>query len=249
MNMAFRIFEFIVLVGLLVLLGLSAELHAASGKMIAGRVIDAQSKEPLAGVNIIVLDSDRGASTDLEGVFIIDNLEPGAYRLEVSYIGYVTQKFTDIIVSPGKPTNISVSLTEQILESEKITVTAGYFVESNMTQPSTIGLSREEIRRFPGGFEDVVRTVSTLPGVAIVTFGGRNDLLVRGGGPSENLYIINNIEVPNINHFGTQGTGSGSLSFVNLDFVENVAFSTGGFSAKYGDKMSSTLALEMSQGR
>jgi len=153
------------------------------------------------------------------------------------------------MVSPGKPTNISVALTEQILETDNITVTAGYFVESNLTQPSTVGLSREEIRRFPGGFEDVVRTVATLPGVAIVTFGGRNDLLVRGGGPSENLYVIDNIEVPNINHFGTQGTGSGSLSFVNLDFVENVTFSTGGFSAKYGDKMSSILSLDMSQGR
>ena len=67
-----------------------------------------------------------------------------------------------------------------------------------------------------------MRTVSTLPGVAINSAGGRNDLLVRGGGPSENLYLINNIEVPNINHFGNQGNSSGSLSFVNLDFVKNV---------------------------
>jgi outer membrane receptor for ferrienterochelin and colicin len=118
-----------------------------------------------------------------------------------------------------------------------------------MTQPSIFGLSQEEIRRFPGGFEDVVRTVSTLPGVAINTSGGRNDLLVRGGGPSENLFIINNIEVPNINHFGSQGSSSGSLSFIDLDFVENVSFSTGGFPARYGDKMSSTLSLEMSHGR
>ena len=110
-------------------------------------------------------------------------------------------------------------------------------------------MSREEIRRFPGGFEDVVRTVSTLPGVAINASGGRNDLLVRGGGPSENLYIINNIEVPNINHFGTQGNSSGSLSFVNLDFVDNITFSTGGFKARYGDKMSSVLELKMTEGR
>jgi len=126
-----------------------------------------------------------------------------------------------------------------------VTVTAGYFTQEEKIQTSTIGLSREEIRRFPGGFEDVVRTVSTLPGVAINSAGGRNDLLVRGGGPSENLYVINNIEVPNINHFGSQGNSSGSLSFVNLDFVEDVTFSTGGFSAKFGDKMSSVLSLKM----
>ena len=87
------------------------------------------------------------------------------------------------------------------------------------------------------------------PGLRSIRSGGRNDLLVRGGGPSENLFIINNIEVPNINHFGTQGTSSGSLSFINLDFVDFVAFSTGGFSTRYGDKMSSTLSLDLSRGR
>ena len=131
------------------------------------------------------------------------------------------------MVSNNKPATINIKLAEQILETDQIVVTAGYFVEETMTQPSTIGLNREEIRRFPGGFEDVVRTISTLPGVAVNYTGGRNDILVRGGGPSENLYVINNIDVPNINHFGTQGTGSGSLSFINLDFVDNVSFSTG----------------------
>jgi outer membrane receptor for ferrienterochelin and colicin len=114
---------------------------------------------------------------------------------------------------------------------------------------SSTKLAAEEIRRFPGGFEDIVRTVATLPGVAVVNEGGRNDLLVRGGGPSENLYLINNIEVPNINHFGSQGSSSGALSFVNLDFIDRVEFSTGGFGARYGDKMSSVLSLGIRPGR
>ncbi len=216
---------------------------------IEGIVIDMKTKEPLPGVNIEVLGTIRGASSDIAGKFTIDNLPIGTYRIQVSYIGYTTQKITDIIVMHNKPAIVDVELNEDIIESEKIIVTAGYFLEETMTQPSAIGLRREEIRRFPGGFEDVVRTVSTLPGVAINNAGGRNDLLVRGGGPSENLFVIDNIEVPNINHFGTQGSSSGSLSFINLDFVENVSFSTGGFSAEYGDKMSSTLTLKMSRGR
>jgi len=226
-----------------------AENYQTSDGTIRGEVIDMQTKEPLAGVNVFVPGTSVGASTDTDGKFFIQNLPIGTYRLEISYIGYVTQKITDIVVTHNKPAMVDIQLMEQIMESEKIVVTAGYFVEETMTQPSTIGLQREEIRRFPGGFEDVVRTVSTLPGVAINVSGGRNDLLVRGGGPSENLYVVQNIEVPNINHFGTQGTGSGSLSFINLDFVENVSFSTGGFTAEYGDKMSSTLALNMSRGR
>jgi hypothetical protein len=226
-----------------------AEIYQSADGTIRGEVIDAQTKEPLAGVNVFVPGTSIGASTDLKGKFFIPDLPIGTYQLEISYVGYMIQKFTDIVVTHNKPAMVDIQLMEQIMESEKIVVTAGYFVEETMTQPSTIGLQREEIRRFPGGFEDVVRTVSTLPGVAINVSGGRNDLLVRGGGPSENLYVVQNIEVPNINHFGTQGTGSGSLSFINLDFVENVSFSTGGFTAEYGDKMSSTLALNMSRGR
>ena len=216
---------------------------------IQGEVIDMQTKEPLAGVNILVSGTSLGAATDMDGKYVIEGLAVGTYRLEISYIGYITQKVTDIVVSHNKPAMVNIELMEQIIESEKIIVTAGYFVEETMTQPSSLGLQREEIRRFPGGFEDVVRTVSTLPGVAINISGGRNDLLVRGGGPSENLYIIENIEVPNINHFATQGTSSGSLSFINLDFVQNVSFSTGGFPVEFGDKMSSTLSLKMSRGR
>jgi hypothetical protein len=227
---------------------ISKNMYSPDGR-IEGEVIDMQTKEPLAGVNVLVPGTTFGASTDVNGNYFIEGLPIGTYRLEFSYIGYMTQKVTDIVVTHNKPAMVDIQLMEQIIESERIVVSAGYFVEETMTQPSTIGLQREEIRRFPGGFEDVVRTVSTLPGVAINISGGRNDLLVRGGGPSENLYVVQNIEVPNINHFGTQGTGSGSLSFVNLDFVENVSFSTGGFSSEFGDKMSSTLSLSLSRGR
>ena len=212
---------------------------------ITGKVIDARSKEPLVGANVIVLDTNRGASTDMKGGFIIEKVPVGTYRMRFVYIGYEPVLKTDIVVISANPVHVNAQLTESTIEGETIAVTAGYFVEEEKVQPSTIGLSREEIRRFPGGFEDVVRTVSTLPGVAINAAGGRNDLLVRGGGPSENLYLINNIEVPNINHFGSQGNSSGSLSFVNLDFVQDVTFSTGGFGAQYGDKMSSVLSLSM----
>ncbi len=181
--------------------------------------------------------------------YTIKNLSVGTYSVRVSYIGYITKTVSDVVVKTGRPTILNVELKPQVLQTNEVVVTSGYFSDNQRTLPSVIGLTKEEIRRYPGGFEDVVRTVSTLPGVAINTSGGRNDLLVRGGGPSENLYVINNIEVPNINHFGSQGLSSGSLSFINLDFVENVNFSTGGFGAQYGDKMSSVLSLKMAQGR
>lgn len=228
---------------------LAAALGAQEKGSITGVVIDAQTKEPLAGVNVVLIGTERGGSTNDEGKFRIEGLAGGAYQAEFSYLGYLSEIKTDIIVTNNRPAYLSVQLKPRPVQGEAVLVTAGYFVEEKETRPGVIGFSREEIRRFPGGFEDVVRTVSTLPGVAINTSGGRNDLLVRGGGPSENLYVVNNIEVPNINHFSTQGSSSGSLSFVNLDFVENVAFSSGGFGARYGDKMSSVLSLDLSRGR
>jgi len=231
---------------IIIILAISTTLLTAqvTGK-ISGTVLDERSQKPLIGTNVIVLDTNFGASTDIDGNYFIDNIPVGTYRLRFDFIGYKPQLRTDVVVISANPVTVNTELSESVLEGEVVTVTAGYFTQEEKTQTSTIGLSREEIRRFPGGFEDVVRTVSTLPGVAINSAGGRNDLLVRGGGPSENLYVINNIEVLNINHFGNQGNSSGSLSFVNLDFVDDVTFSTGGFSAKYGDKMSSVLSLKM----
>ncbi|GAB4376942.1 MAG: TonB-dependent receptor [Calditrichia bacterium] len=216
---------------------------------LGGKVIDAVTKIPLIGVNVEILNSPQGTATDESGEFRIENIPPGIKQIRFSYIGYETVVKSDVVVMMGRPAQILVEMQPTALQGEAVSVSAGYFVNDVQPQPSLIALNREEIRRQPGGFEDVVRTVAALPGVSINNAGGRNDLLVRGGGPAENLYVVNNIEVANINHFGTQGTASGSLSFINLDLVEDVTFSTGGFGAEYGDKMSAVLALRLGEGR
>ncbi len=129
-----------------------------------------------------------------------------------------------------------------------VEVTAQYFSKDPDAPVSAQRLSAEEIRRSPGGFEDVLRAISVLPGVAQAE-PGRNDLVIRGGAPSENLYVLDNVEVPNINHFGTQGAAGGPLSYINLDFIRETGFATGGFGVKYGDRMSSVLTLDLREGR
>lgn len=228
------------LISLLVFLSL---LHSQNFGIITGRIFDAKTKSPLGFANITIPGTNLGAESDSLGNFYVRRVPVGLRRVKAQFIGYIPQIKTDILVTTGKSAYVEIRLEEATYELEEAVFTVGYFPEEEKTQTSTVSLSAEEIRRFPGGFEDVVKTVSTLPGIAINSSGGRNDLLVRGGGPSENLFLINDIEVPNINHFSTQGSSSGSLSFVNLEFVDDVAFSTGGFSAEYGDKMSSTLAL------
>jgi hypothetical protein len=149
---------------------------------------------------------------------------------------------------PGRPAIVNFELTVTAIELEGVVVQSDYFLRNPIEVGSIKSFSNEEIRRSAGGFEDVIRAVSVLPGVAQAD-PGRNDLIVRGGGPSENLYLIDGIPVQNINHFGTQGATGGPLSYVNLDFVSGTTFSTGGFSVLNGDKLSSVLTIDIREGR
>jgi hypothetical protein len=170
------------------------------------------------------------------------------YQVRFSAVGFSTVIKTDIMVNASKPTEVLVNLTQTDIELEGVTVKANFFEFDPSNTGSVSNLSYEEIRRAPGGFEDVIRALSLLPGVAQAS-AGRNDLVVRGGAPSENLYIVDGFVVPNINHFGTQGATGGPISYVNLDFVREATFSTGGFSSLYGDKISSVLNIDLRDGR
>ena len=215
---------------------------------IYGKVIDSQTNKPLPFANIVVLGTTIGTATDEQGSYKIFNLAYNAYQLKASVVGYNPLVKTDIIVQPGKPAEVNFELMENAVQLDNITVVSDFFTQNPLEVNSVKNFSYEEIRRSPGGFEDVIRALSILPGVAQAD-AGRNDLIVRGGAPSENLYLIDGIEVSNINHFGGQGVSGGPLSYVNLDFVRETSFSTGGFSALYGDKLSSVLNIKLRDGR
>ncbi len=221
---------------------------AQTSGVITGRVIDQISKENLPGVNVILLGTDIGASTNENGVYNINGVKPGNYQIRASFIGYNSNTISDIVVNTVRPTTVNFKLSESVIELDGVTVTSDVF-ENVPTEVNSIKkFSYEEIRRAPGGFEDVVRALSVLPGVARQS-AGRNDLVVRGGAPSENLYLVDGFVVPNINHFGSQGSTGGPLSFINLDYVSETTFSTGGFQANYGDKLSSVLKIDLREGR
>ncbi|QQS35802.1 MAG: TonB-dependent receptor [Ignavibacteriales bacterium] len=238
---------FFVIIYLFVLYTLNSQAQSGSA-VIYGTVTDATTKQPITGANVFIPGSLNGDASDKNGNYRISGLEPGTYQLRVSSIGYTSLIKTDIVLSSVKPVQVDFELTEQIIELDGITVSGDYFSKDPFEVNSIKNFSYEEIRRSAGGFEDVVRALSILPGVAQAN-AGRNDLIVRGGAPSENLYIVDGIEVPNINHFGTQGATGGPLSYINLDFVKETSFSTGGFPVLYGDKLSSVLNIKLRQGR
>lgn len=227
-------------------------LHVAYGQdergTITGRVVDAMTNQPLPGANVIVVGLSVGAASDDEGRFRIERLPFGTYALKTTMVGYMPVVTTDVVVSSAKPATVEIRLQEMAIDIAAVDVLATPFQRMPEAPLSNYTQSNEEIRRLPGGFEDVVRAISILPGVAQAE-PGRNDLVVRGGAPSENLYVVNGFELPSINHFGTQGVGGGPLSFINLDFVQGTAFSTGGFGVSRGDKLSSILDLSLRKGR
>ena len=214
---------------------------------ITGRVYDAATKDSIPLVTVVIVGSTLGGATNEEGWFIINRIPPGTYELQASAIGYASLIHREIIVRASEETQISFSLVEQSVQVGEVVVTGQQIVTPNLPV-STQYLTYKEIQNTAGAFDDVVRTVSSLPGVA-QSRADRNDLIVRGGAATENLFLVDNIEVPNIDHFGTQGSGGGSVSFVNLEFVENTSFSAGGFGVRYGDKLSSVLSIGMREGR
>ncbi|MCX7880649.1 MAG: TonB-dependent receptor [Ignavibacteria bacterium] len=214
---------------------------------IVGKVLDATTKKPIAGATVLVEGTNIGAISRSDGSFTIRNLSPGIYSVRFSSVGYETFVKANIYVTNVKPVQLDIELVEKVIKVTEVEVRGKYFERFVETTTSTQTFGAEDIRRAPGVQEDVVRATALLPGVA-VTSAGRNDLIVRGGAPFENLFLVDNIEIPNINHFGSQGATGGPLAIINIDFVKNVQFSAGGFGAKFGDKTASITQISLTNG-
>ena len=214
---------------------------------INGIVIDKKSQLPIPHVNISILKTKFGSVTDSIGVFQIKNIPVGVYHIRSSSIGFKTSVKNDIVVVTSKSKKIIFELEEEIFEINETVVSANLFSKSNEDVASVHKLNAEEIRRSPGAAEDIIRLIQSLPGVSF-TGDNKNDLIVRGGSPAENLTIVNGIEFPNINHFSMLGTSSGNVSMIDVKFIDEVNFYSGGFSSKYGDKLSSVTDINLREG-
>lgn len=214
---------------------------------IKGRVTDLETRSPLIGANILIKGTGKGTTTNEDGEYTFHNLEAGNYVIVYSYIGYQQVTKTDIYVKPGRTTFVNAELKSSALEIEDVVVESGYFNATDNKPISTVNFSAEEIRRAPGSAGDVSRIMYGLPSLAKVN-DSYNSLIVRGGSPVENSFYLDNIEIQNINHYPVQGSSDGPIGLINIDFVEDVNFYSGGFSAIYGDRLSSVMELDFREG-
>lgn len=223
-----------------------AQGYAATGT-IKGSIYDTDTRLNLIGANVTLVNTLQGAATDLNGNFEIKNVLPGSYSLKFSYIGYHPVTKTDIIIRPERITFVEAELKSFSFQTDSIIVSGGYYDESEIQPNSITNYSYEEIRRAPGSAGDVSRILMSLPSVAKIN-DQSNSLIVRGGSPIENNFYIDNIEIPNINHFPMVGSSGGPIGLLNVDFIEDVNFYSGGFSSNFGNRLSSIMDIKLREG-
>lgn len=225
---------------------------SAQQAVLQGTVRDRASQEPLTGVTVVLEGTDPliGAVTDGNGRFRI--AAPAAsYNVRFSYVGYRSDVRFNLVLTTGNATVITVELEEDRLSLGEVQVTADR-ATSAATVETPLSIQRltlEEIRSNPGGNFDLSKVIQTLPGVgASVGAGPRNDLIIRGGAPNENVYYLDGIEIPVINHFATQGSSGGPQGLLNVSFIEDLTMSTSAFDARYDNALAAVFDFRQRDG-
>ncbi len=242
---------------ILLCLFIQLSIHTAQAQnigIITGTVRDKSLQNGIADANVGIEGTSIGTTTDSNGNFTIPNVTVGSYNLKISYIGYVAYTMYNIIVTTGNVANVEVELQKNpkylnsaVVKSSK---NKSAVVADLITPLSVQKLTSTEIKSNPGGNFDVSRVVQALPGVAGSTAGGgfRNDIIIRGGAPNENVFYLDGIEIPVLNHFQTQGSAGGPAGILNVSFLEDVKLSSSAFDAKYDNALASVFQFKQRTG-
>jgi hypothetical protein len=219
---------------------------------ILGVVTDINTKEPLAFAKVFVEGTEKGGVTDLDGKYKI-SIPTGSYAVRVSFVGYAPMTKYNITVNSGNAEMVNFDLSESATSLETIEVV--YKKDeiartTDMVTPLSVQkLTSIEIESNPGGNFDVSKVVQTLPGVGGSSGGAqRNDIIIRGGAPNENVYYLDGIEIPVLNHFQTQGSSGGAQGILNVSFIEELKLSSSAFDARYDNALASTFIIKQRQG-
>lgn len=231
---------------LLILLLLPAIVFSQTG-IIRGTITTALTNNRLSGVTVTIQSMQTGVTTDSLGNYQIANLAPGYYTVQYSLVGYRPKTLFDVQVTNAKVAVADINLEEDAVNLNEVKISAARFNKTLESPVSLRTIGSTEIKRNPGGNRDISKVIQSLPGVSSpVSF--RNDIIIRGGAPNENRFYIDGVEIPNINHFATQGSSGGPVGLINVDFINEVDFYSGAFPANRGNALSSVFEFKQKDG-
>jgi hypothetical protein len=222
---------------------------AIQAQILRGTVVDASDNSPLPGAIISIEGVSNQAISDMDGQFELSGLKTGLFNVSVALIGYDAQTQFEVLVTQAKPAIVNFNLREALQVLDEVEISAQQQFKQEAQSPVSVqSIGINEIQRNPGGNQDISKVIQSLPGVASgVAF--RNDLIIRGGGPNENRFYLDGIEIPAINHFATQGASGGPVGMINVNFIRDVDFYTSAFPAQRGNSLSSIMEINLKDGR
>lgn len=227
-------------------LGLHGQDTVGSGT-VRGMVRDSEG-QPVAGARACVAETERCATTDENGAFRLADVRPGQAQLVFSLAGTPDVLRGTVEVRAGLDANIEVELPRLNAGVQSVTVTERAFIEPEEIKTSGFLVQSREVFQSAGALQDVSRYVQLLPGVVVGADDFRNDIIVRGGSPLENLFIVDNIEVPNINTFANFASAGGTVGILDAGLIQDVTFLTGGYPAPFINRTSSVLQVTQREG-
>lgn len=217
--------------------------------IVRGKVFNKLNNEPIPFANIILQGTTTGVAADGDGNFEITGITPGEYNIEASFVGFKPLVQFEIQVTNARPVVLNFGLEEEATKLDEVVVSAGnLFFKAEESPLSLRSIGATEVKRTPGGNRDVSKVIRSLPGVASPP-GFRNDIVIRGGAPSENTFYLDGIQIPVINHFQTQGSSGGPVGIINVDLLQEVNFYSGAFPANRGNTLSSVFDFKLKEGR
>ena len=233
---------------LLMLLTISALAFAQNTGTFSGQIIDAKTQYPLEGSSVILEGTNIGVITDANGYFTFENVPTKSYNIRATYLGYESQTLYNVIVKSVGTPSLLFKLNESSEALDEIILSKSSFRTTKETPLSTQSFSAVEIETYPGGNNDIAKVAQSLPGISPSIGGFRNDFIIRGGAPNESVYYLDGVEIPNINHFSTQGSAGGPVGMLNVSFIREVTLSSSAFGAEYDNPLSGVLAFEQREG-
>lgn len=218
---------------------------------VRGIVTDADSKQTLEGVAVILSGNPKISSTsDAKGNFKLLNIPVGRQAFQFTLLGYNTRTVSNIEVTSGKEVILNIELTEKVYETKAVEITAtkqSNIPNNEMATLSVRNFNSEETNRYAGSRGDPSRMAATTAGVSSGN-DTRNDIIVRGNSPIGVLWRLENIDIPNPNHFSAQGATGGPISILNNNLLANSDFYTGAWPADYGNKTAAVFDLKLRNG-